>query len=221
MKATVLSALIAILITPLICSAEQINDFEQSNGQQGNNDQVTVPVLFIVVTGPEDWQTFLRDQVGPAMKASGKAEIAPFNTYLDWANAAGDYARTSGRYRQDTVPPFGQYIAPTHEMALSFTLNWKTVRVTHDASRFFDFDDRGVDICVTTLTVEITAQVYSLTNALMSWTFKGKGEASVQYVGVDNWSASLQDDVMVRATAKAAKSLADKANFTITASHHK
>jgi hypothetical protein len=178
------------------------------------------PRLFITVTGNQSWQIYLRDLVGPELVSSGKAEIAPYNTYTDWNNAASDYARNSGRYRQDTSPRFGQYVAPTHQISIStYCFNWKTIQVSKDVwysvfgRRNRSFDDFPAAACMTTLTVGLKAQVYNLTTGMMEWTCSGKAEAKVYYTSASGWTASKQDECTQRATVKAVADLIKNANF--------
>ena len=230
MKKFFMIAIIASLLTSFSFTAfavESIDDFSipaetcppgQSNSAPAAK-ATKLPRIFIIVNGDEEWQVRVRDIVGPAIHESGKAQIAPFNAYLDWSNAASDYARTSGRYEEKSVPAFGKYIAPTHEGAVSNTFNWKTTKLSGEtlSGLWRNNGSNGIQnaaLSITTLEIEVTLQVYNLKTSLLEYTAKGKGKASMEYLSINGYTMSQNDDVVTRALSNAVKKMVQTMNLS-------
>lgn len=217
LKLTAILILIALMIVPTFAAEDEvINDFEQGSSQEESYDKpapvpspqpqkprVYIPVAANRYLGDNDeWATTRRDVVKCELEKQGVAEFVLYGSRLEWANRMADYTRNSGRYRPDTTPPMGEYIAPTHQVNLTNTWKTKTeaIRIGHN---------RGQQ---KTMTITIRAEVYDLATGLMK-AFSGEGKASIQYLRVKDVSLALSGSLKTRALENAAKDLVKNMSF--------
>lgn len=228
MKNTVLIAVITALLFSFSVSClannnegEEITDFSQT--------ETCLPRVYISAKGKAGWQTYLGEKVKAGLVKTNKVTVCPIDGSTEANNKASDYTRLSGRYKEETVPKAGEYIAPTHQLRITTApFNWKTIQISSnsikglinlfghhdDCNIFYDDYDEDVEYKQRTLFVELTAEILDMQTNVVVGTASGKAEANAYYFSTDGFTSCIKDDLINRATTKAVDNLIANIDFT-------